>query len=312
MNRQIPWLAYFLAVVNATIIGLSFMFTKIAVTECAPFDTLAFRFLIGFVVFFIYAKIARIPLDFRGKPWIRLLPIVFFYPIGFFTFQAFGMVHIPSSEAGILTASAPILTAVLAAVLIKERTNLLQFLSIGVSILGVLFIALMKGNDVDPEQVETTRTVSTHALGIILILLSCLSSAGYTICNRVLVRSFSAGEITFVLMSAGVVFFSGMALAEHLWTGAPITTMLAPLGNVKFVFAILYLGIFASLLTTILASLILKRISSSQLVIFFNLSTVVAIIAGKIFLDEPIHLYHLIGTAIIIAGVVGTNYFKKS
>lgn len=300
MNR-VPWLAYGLAILNATIIGLSFMFTKIAVNTCPAMNTLMFRFLIGATVLLAYVRVAKVPLHFRGKPWLRLVPIILFYPIGFFTFQAFGLqCRISSSEAGILTASAPILTAILAAVFIREKTNFLQCLSIAVSIFGVLYISWSKGDTIDPSNMA----------GIILILLSCLSSAGYTVCNRVLVRSFTAGEISLVLMLSGALFFSGGAMIESFHQGISFQEFLAPLKSPIFLVSIFYLGIFASLLTTLLASLILKRISSSQLVIFFNLATVVSIIAGYCFLQEPIHTYHIIGTVIIIAGVIGTNYFK--
>lgn len=301
MKQSVPWLAYFLAIVNATIIGLSFMFTRIAVMRCPPLDTLAFRFLVGGSVFLIYVAAARIPLRRPDGTWIRLLPIMLFYPLGFFTFQAFGLRRIPSAEAGILSASAPVLTAILAALFIREKTNGKQFVSIGVSVLGVVYIAWMQGGRVD----------SAHTTGMILILLSCLCSAGYTICNRVLVRSFHAAEITSALMLSGAVLFSGAAVAKHASHGT-LTTMFEPLRDAPFVLAILYLGIFASLMTTILASLILKRIGSSQLVIFFNLATVVSIVAGYLFLGEEIHDYHILGTAMIIAGVVGTNYFAKT
>lgn len=326
MKSQIPWLAYFLAIVNATIIGLSFMFTKIAVEQCSPFDTLAHRFNVGLTVFLVYSVIVRrlasngngieeasietqprLSISFRGKPWLSLLSIILFYPIGFFTFQAFGLVYLPSAEAGIISVSAPILTTLLAAVFIKERTNLLQLLSIGLSISGVVYIAWMKGHMIDPTNIK----------GITLILLACLSTAGYTILNRVLVRSFSPWEITFVLMSGGFLFFNGMALGEHLLIkhqgiGESLAAMFAPLRNVTFTISILYLGIFASLLTTILSSLMLKRINSSQAVIFYNLSAIVSILAGWFFLNESIYLYHFIGTAIIIAGVIGTNYFSET
>lgn len=300
-SPSIPWLAYFLSLVNATIIGLSFLFTKIAVQTCSVFDTLTFRFWIGLGVFLIYVRLAKIPLSFRGKPWLRLLPIIFFYPIGFFSFQAFGLLYISSSEAGIISASSPIMTALLAAVFIKERTNLLQLLSICLSIFGVVYISMNMGAAIDPSNVK----------GITLMLLACLSTAGYAILNRILVRSFSPWEITFVLMLSGAVFFSGMSICEHLAMQGTFFDFFEPIKNGKFVVSILYLGIFASLMTTILTSLILKRISSAQMVIFYNLSAVVSIISGFLFLNESVHCFHLIGVAFIIAGVIGTNCFKK-
>lgn len=306
MDHRQHWFAYFLAVVNATIIGLSFMATKVAVSKAPVFDTLAIRFVIGLTAFLVYAKLIRLPLIIRGGSWWKLAPIVLFYPIGFFTFQAFGLQRIPSSEAGIVSASAPVITAILAAIFIREQTNLRQFGCILFSITGVVFITWMQGQGSESGHLPQ----NIHLAGIGLIVLSCVSSAGYTICNRVLIRSFTAGEITFALMFIGTIFFCGLAIGGHAWSGN-IASILEPLRDPVFVATIFYLGIFASLITTILASLILKRINSSQLVVFFNLATVVSILAGYFFMNEPIHGYHLFGTAMIIAGVVGTNFFKS-
>lgn len=43
--------------------------------------------------------------------------------------------------------------------------------------------------------------------------------------------------------------------------------------------------------------------------VFSNFATLITILAGVIFLKEEFHLYHLVGTNVIIIGVVGTNYF---
>ena len=61
------WLAYFLAVVNAVIIGISFLFIKVAVTHASPIDTLAFRFIVALAFCVVYMRLAKIPLriDFK-------------------------------------------------------------------------------------------------------------------------------------------------------------------------------------------------------------------------------------------------------
>ena len=97
------WLAYFLAVVNAVIIGLSFLFIKVAVTHASPIDTLAFRFIVALVFCVAYMRIVKIPLRIDFKRLLPLFLMAMFYPLGFFTFQAYGVLHISSAEAGILT-----------------------------------------------------------------------------------------------------------------------------------------------------------------------------------------------------------------
>lgn len=43
--------------------------------------------------------------------------------------------------------------------------------------------------------------------------------------------------------------------------------------------------------------------------VFANLSTVVTIAAGALILDEKITIYDILGSILIILGVIGTNYF---
>ncbi|MFB7642241.1 hypothetical protein [Peribacillus butanolivorans] len=42
--------AYMLAIFHASIVGLSFLFTKMAIAESNPIDTLAFRFSVSFAI----------------------------------------------------------------------------------------------------------------------------------------------------------------------------------------------------------------------------------------------------------------------
>ena len=65
------------------------------------------------------------------------------------------------------------------------------------------------------------------------------------------------------------------------------------------------------MLATVFACLILKQLRAAQLIVFLNLSTIIAMIAGYLFMDEAIRLYHLIAAALVIVGVLGTNYFAK-
>jgi drug/metabolite transporter (DMT)-like permease len=45
--------------------------------------------------------------------------------------------------------------------------------------------------------------------------------------------------------------------------------------------------------------------------VFTNLSTIVSIAAGSLFLGEKVTMYHLIGSLMIITGVIGANHFGQ-
>lgn len=83
-----------------------------------------------------------------------------------------------------------------------------------------------------------------------------------------------------------------------------------PFSNIKFLLAILYLGILSSLGTSYLSNYALSKIAA-QMSVFSNVATLITIIAGVLFLNEVFHFYHLIGGIMIIIGVIRTNFAGK-
>jgi len=298
MNNRGLWLAYTFAAINAIIIGFSFLFTKYALETADPLDTLAFRFMASFAVMSIPVALGKIKLDYRGKSLKWVLVLALFYPTSFFTFQTFGLQHATSAEGGILLALTPVLTLILASLFLKEQTNLKQKLSIFLSVLGVLLIFLIKGSSIDLQNVT----------GIILLFLSCLALAGNSVLSRSLSKQFSPSELSYIMMGLGFVTFLLLSGSKHAANGT-LHQFFAPLAHDKFTVAILYLGVLSSLVTSVFSNYILSKIEASKASVFSNLSTVVSLGAGALFLGEEVTLYHLIGAAMIIAGVIGANRF---
>lgn len=293
------FLAYICAITNAVIVGLSFLFTKTAVNESNPIDTLAFRFTVAFITVFLLIIFKVVKVNIRIKSYYKLIPLTILYPTFFFSFQAFGLESVPSSEAGILFATIPILTTILASIFLKERTSIIQKICIIISVLGVIYIFIMKGS---------TISISNW-FGILLLVISCLSLSGYTVLTRSLIQTFKPMEITFFMLGVGFIFFNIASFFTHILNHS-LPSMFVPWTKLHFVVSILFLGILASFVTSLLSNFILSKISASQMSVFSNMSTIVSIGAGGILLDEDIFIYHFIGSFLIIRGVIGTNLFK--
>ncbi|WP_134687042.1 DMT family transporter [Brevibacillus migulae] len=298
MDNKGLWLAYTCAAVNAIIIGFSFLFTKYALEAADPLDTLAFRFIASFAVMSIPVALGKIKLDYRGKSLKWVLVLALFYPTSFFTLQTFGLQYASSAEGGILLALTPVLTLILASLFLKEQTNLKQKLSIILSVLGVLLIFLIKGNSIDLQNVT----------GIFLLFLSGLALAGNSVLSRSLSKQFSPAELSYIMMGLGFVTFLLLSGTKHAVNGT-LHQFFTPLFTGKFTVAILYLGVLSSLVTSVFSNYILSKIEASKASVFSNLSTVVSLGAGALFLGEEVTLYHLVGAAMIIAGVIGANRF---
>lgn len=301
MNHQGLKLAYLLAVLNAVIIGFSFMFAKQVLDYASPIDTLTFRFAASFIAISIPAAFGWIKLSYRGKPLFKTLLLIATYPLAFFTLQSYGLQHASSAEGGILYAFTPVVTMLLASVFLKERTTVMQKLSIFLSVFGVVFIFAAKGTGIDWSNVT----------GISLLVLTCFAFAGYSVLARSMSKQFSPAEITFLMMGVGFAVFLAMSVAEHTAAGT-LRRFFEPLASGTFVASILYLGLVSSLITALTAYYILSKMEASKMSVFANLSTIVSIGAGALFLDETVTAIQLIGSALIIAGVIGANRFGRS
>lgn len=299
MNSKPIYLAYLFAICNAVIVGLSFLFTKTAIFLSDPWDTLAYRFTISFVVMSIPVLLKQVKFHYKkGKRKIWLLSVGLLYPLSFFTFQAFGLLFASSSEGGILFASVPILTMIMASFFLKEKSNLKQVLAILTSVFGVVFIFIMKGLHIKLGDF----------IGLIFLFFSCLSLAGYNILVRSVSKEFTTIEITYIMMIFGFIIFNAASLVKHTIDGS-LYEYIALVVNFKFMFCIMYLGVFASLLTSLFSNYSLSKIRSSQISVFSNISTVISMIAGAIFLHEPLHIYHWVGALLIIGGILGTHVY---
>src|SRR5690606_35651484 len=136
-------------VLNAFVIGISFMFVKLTLDYTNPIDSLTFRFAAAFVILSLMSACRVFKLNYRGKPLYKLLLLASMYPMGFFMLQAFGLQYATSAEGGIINAFTPVVTMILASVFLGEVISSLQQLFTLLSVLGVLFIFIMEGSGID-------------------------------------------------------------------------------------------------------------------------------------------------------------------
>lgn len=293
-------LAYLAAIGHTFITGLSFMFSKIGLNVSNPWDVLAYRFTASFLALLIPLLFKWVKLDLNKEKVLKVLPLAIFYPMLFFAFQTFGLQYLTSSESAILFAMMPIFTLILATYFLKEQTTILQKLSVMLSVAGVVYITLNKGSNFN----------FSNAMGISLILLSALSFSIYSIMVKKLTKSFTIVEMTYMMIIISFIFFNAMSIGKHILDGA-IGNFFEPLYQPGFIVAVVYLGVLSSLATSLLTNYALSKMDASKMCVFTNLSTVISIIAGVVFLNEKIFYYHIIGSILIISGVVGTNCLCK-
>lgn len=294
------FVVYLAALAFTLITGLSFIFGKVALAVAHPLDLLAFRFTASFLGILSLFFFKKVHFRYTLKQILKILPLALFYPLLFFTFQTFGLEAASAIEASILSASIPIFTLLMATFFLKERASLLQIISIIASVAGVIYITLMKGASLEIRSLK----------GIIFILLSTLSFAGYSVLARILTKEFSSLELTTIMVVISFLCFNILVVGKHLVSGT-LHQFLLPLKDYKFVISVLYLGLLSTMGTSFLTNLVLSHLEASKMSVFSNLGTIITVIASVVFLKEELYYYHIIGSLLIIGGVLGTNFLDK-
>ncbi|MFH0993834.1 MAG: EamA family transporter [bacterium] len=291
MNRK----AHLAGVAFACIFGFTFLFSKIALEYVSPIGLISYRFLAAFFVIEALRRFKVITIRFEKGHWRAWLPVVLCEPIFYFIFETYGLVQTTSGEAGMMIALIPIFVAILSMLILKEKPRLLQVFFILLSVAGILFIQLSKPGDGSRGEL----------FGFVLLFAAVLSAAFFTVASRRASRTMKPYELTYFMMLAGAVVFNVIYLVQLLM-GDGIATYVTNLVHPQLVLPILYLGVVGSIGGFFLVNFALSKLPAHVSSIYSNLSTIVAIFAGVLILQETLMPYHYIGSAMILVGVYGT------
>jgi len=281
--------------IPAFIFGFSFMFTKIGLKGFdSVYHLIALRFLFAAGSLWILKLLKVIKIDLKGRNITPILVLSVFQPVGYFTFETIGIKLTSSSQTGIMIAFIPVAVAVLAGIVIKEKTTLKQWGFISLSIAGVLLVNI------------NNLTISGNAIGMIVLLVTVFVGSLYQVLARKHSNLFSPMEITYIMMWFGAIAFNIIAVIEKLIKG-DISSYLTPLGDKVTLVALLYLGILSSVVAFLVLNYVLSKIEATKASILANLTTIVSIFAGVLIMKESFELVQYAGGIMILAGVWGTS-----
>jgi len=279
----------------AVIFGFTFLFSKIALRYVTPIGLISYRFLLAFIVFELLRRFKVINIRFEKSHWKLWLMVALFQPILYFIFETYGLELTSSGEAGMMIALIPIFVSLLSSVLLKEKPRLIQYFFILLSISGILIIQMS----------QTDQESSGKIIGFLLLFGAVLSAAFFNIASRKASQEMKPFETTYFMMLSGAIFFNVVYLIQ-LAFGEGLLTYFTAMAHIEFILPILYLGIIASIGGFFLVNYALSRLPAHVSSIYSNLSTIVAILAGALILQETLTVFHIIGSVLIIAGVYGT------
>lgn len=137
-QKKLHILSLLAALTAATIFGMSFMFSKMALVTAAPTVLLAFRFTVAVaamsLVIALNALVGKVrgkPLfafSLKGKPVGKLLLLGIVQPVAYFIFENYGILYTSAAVAGTIIAAVPVCCILMDVLVLHERVTRRQVL----------------------------------------------------------------------------------------------------------------------------------------------------------------------------------------
>lgn len=197
-----------------------------------------------------------------------------------------GLQFISSTRAALLFSTFPLMTMIIAAVLGRERLSGMKASGVTLTIIGV-GIAL--------GERLMTENATNEWIGAILVLAAALSGAVCSVLYRPYLSRYPTLPVGAWAMLASVVFLSGLAGMEGLFTQWP---SLEPQGWM----AVLFIGI-SSGIGYVLWLWALKHATPTRVTVFLSLSPITAALLGALILNETFTLGVLVGLVGVVSGL---------
>jgi drug/metabolite transporter (DMT)-like permease len=195
-----------------------------------------------------------------------------------------------ASNAALIYLTVPILTALLAAVLLSEKMTSRRWVGLGISLVGVLALSQ---KDLSSQSLGSTRFLT----GNLLVLVACACSALYNVCSKRLLERFSPMEILvygyLIALAASPPLLIWMEPVK--WTA--IHAYMLETWVWLLILSLLSWGIAMALWMSLL-----ERLDVSQASISIYLLPFLGVLVSAITLHEPITRTTIIGGAISLAG----------
>ncbi|WP_027858938.1 DMT family transporter [Marinobacterium jannaschii] len=288
------WLPVFSLFTAMLLWSSSFIALKLAFQYYDPMFVVFGRMAVASLCFmFVIRRIAKF--EYRAGDWKYLALMVVSEPCLYFIFEAMALQNTTAMEAGMITSLLPLLVAVGAFFLLKERLHGRAWLGFLIAVCGAIWLSVSG---------EQSESAPNPLLGNFLEFCAMICATGYTLCLKHLSQRYSSWFLTALQAFAGSVFFLPLVYA---WDGGMPTTFEMPA-----VLAILYLGTLINIGAYGMYNLGVSKISASQASAFVNLIPVFTLILAYVVLRETLNAEQMMAAGLVIGGVILSQWQPRN
>jgi drug/metabolite transporter (DMT)-like permease len=264
------------------------MWIKIGVQELDPATLVAYRVSLGALAMLLYVRLTgeMMPRTVRElAPMAALGLIATALPFFLITW---GEQYIDSGTAAVLNSLTPIFSLILAGTILRtESVTLVRVLGLVTGFAGAALLA---------SREFALRGDPLALIGVAAVTVAAISYAGGASVSRAMVHGtprnvVAAGNLTF-----GAVYIWVFALISGANPALPT--------QADSIIAVLWLGLLGSFLAFLLLYFLIANVEATVATMVTYLFPVVGVTLGVIFLNEVLDARLLIGTALVVVGIV--------
>lgn len=274
-----------LALFTAAMWGLTFVSTKVLISNgLSPLWIFILRFIIAYLFIISIAHKRRWADSLKDELWMVLLGMT--GGSVYFIFENTALKHTFASNVSLIICSTPVLTLLLCSFIFRQKIKATAIVGALMALIGVAIIIL-----------NGSMNFGLSPLGDMLTFIAALLWAIYCVLIEKMSTRYSNLFIT------RKVFFYGFATAlifslfEPLPSIPPIEAFPVILINLAF------LGIIASFACYLFWNKAVDILGPERTANYIYFQPIITITASATILQEPITVWLLLGTAIIITGV---------
>lgn len=281
--------AHALMLLAVTIFGLNYVVGRWAAGS-VPSYTLGFtRWTVGALILLPFAwKHLKSERDQIVRNWRLLALAGFLMPFMGAGVTYVALTYTTAINAGVIQISLPVMVVILAYFFLGERASRIQWLGAGAAILGVLYmiargkLSVLLGLDFN--------------IGDAIMVACNLGLAGYSIAIRRLPYTFHPLSLLTIICAVG-------GLCHLPFFAWEIAHGAYPAPGMTSVVSLLFVAIFPSVIAIMCWNFAIARLGPSRAGFYLYLTPVTAAAFGIPLLGETLGWYHVIGAAVIVAGV---------
>ncbi|OTQ33742.1 EamA family transporter [Gilliamella apicola] len=278
---------HLIALMTVFIWGITYIATKVLLTEFKPIEILFFRFTLGYATLWLLAP--------RFFAWQGIKQELMFLGAGFcgvtcyFLCENIALTYTIASNVGVITTLAPVFTAILAIFFLKtEKPAKSFYIGCLFSMIGIVLITI-----------NGKFVLSVNPLGDLLAVFACLFWAYYSILTK---RSSNYGY-NIILLTRRFFFYGLMFMLPALYL-FDFEWNLSRFNQSVNLLNILFLGVGASAICFASWNYAVKLVGAVKISIYIYLVPILTIINAVLILDEPFTWIAAIGTLFTLSGVL--------